>query len=191
MRPAPTSTPPPSASPEPARPRRAGRRLLAAAAGLLAVFLVATYLLFVSPAADSHPGPADAVVVLGNFDGRLSRGLELIDEGAAPVLVVSGGEDDICDVRAGYEVRCPVPEPFSTQGEARMVRRLAAEEGWESIIVVTSTHHITRARLLFDRCFDGDVQMADAGTTYDRGHRPMKILHEWGGLGHALISRGC
>jgi hypothetical protein len=161
---------------------------------VLLVFLVASYLLFVSPATDGRPAAADAVVVLGSFDGRLDRGLELVERATAPVLVLSQGGDlhPVCESRPAYEVICRTPSPFTTRGEARMVRDLADERGWESIVVVTSAHHVTRARLLFERCFDGRVQMTAATAEHPLVERPAKVLHEWLGLGQALtVARGC
>jgi uncharacterized SAM-binding protein YcdF (DUF218 family) len=103
---------------------------------------------------------ADAIVVLGGRPNRLPLGRRLREAGVAPVLLVfnsSGiGDDEHLYVR---------PEPFTTRGEARVTARLAREHGWRSIVVVTSSYHAPRARMLFRRAFDGEVQTARAAPT--------------------------
>ncbi len=71
-----------------------------------------------------------------------------------------------------------------------MVAALAEKRGWRSLALVTSTYHVTRARLLLDRCFEGRVDVVDAKPS-DR--LPVRsIVHEWGGLAYALsVARGC
>jgi uncharacterized SAM-binding protein YcdF (DUF218 family) len=60
-------------------------------------------------------------------------------------------------------VRCFRPDPYSTRGEARW----AARQGWDSLVVVTSTYHVRRTRELFERCFDGDLAVREADTPFE------------------------
>jgi hypothetical protein len=103
---------------------------------------------------------ADAIVVLGGRPNRLPVGLRLWRAEVAPTLVIfnaSGeGDDEHLYVR---------PEPYTTRGEARATARLAREHGWRSIVVVTSSYHVPRARMLFRRAFDGEVRTASAQPT--------------------------
>ena len=105
------------------------------------------------------PARADAVVVLAGGDERLPAALGLMDRRVAPVLVVSRGHPDVCGSEARYEVVCFRPEPDRTQGEARAAAHLADERRWRSLVVVTSRYHATRARMLFRRCFGGDLRV--------------------------------
>ena len=138
-------------------------------------------------------GPrADAVVVLaGSPRDRLARGLELMNQGAAPTLVLSAGVDqprgwapidEVCGGRHAFEVICLVPESDSTRGEAVTISRLAHERGWSSLALVTSSYHLDRATRYFDACFDGDVHPVAA--TPSRITWPL-VRHELLGAVHA------
>ena len=54
-------------------------------------------------------------------------------------------------------------EPSTTRGEARAVARLASERDWRRILVVTSSYHIPRARLIFLRALTCDLAFVSAG----------------------------
>src|SRR5205823_9134993 len=144
------------------------RRLMLIAAGLVSAWVVACLILFVWPPAESSaPAHADAVVVLSGSKQRLPPALALIRRGVAPVLALSTVQrtkhwpqaERLCaDHRyAGARVLCFTAVPFSTRGEARTVVRLARGRGWSSVVVVTSTFHVTRAHMLFRRCFRGPL----------------------------------
>jgi uncharacterized SAM-binding protein YcdF (DUF218 family) len=174
------------------RPRPALVVTLVVVAVVLAVGIVALNLrLFVYPAS-STPEHADAVVVLAGGNGeRLDRGLELVRDGVAPNLVVSTGPDELCATRHDFEVYCFLPDPDDTRGEAEAVGRIAAQQGWRHLVLVTSDYHATRARLLLDRCFPGTVDVVTAHS----GKGPLSLLwaitHEWGGLVEAELHRSC
>jgi uncharacterized SAM-binding protein YcdF (DUF218 family) len=146
------------------------RRLLLALLVLVGLWLVAVALLFVWPRAnEAPPAHADVVVVLsGGRDTRLDPALKLMRRGIAPVLAISSAGRDpkwvkarrLCDGTYGkvaFEVVCFEANPYSTRGEAETVSRLARTHGWHRIVVVTSTYHVTRARMLFRRCFHGPL----------------------------------
>jgi uncharacterized SAM-binding protein YcdF (DUF218 family) len=124
------------------------------------------------------PTGADAIVVLaGGEDHRLDEGLRLWRRGVAPTLVISDGRKPGWD-RANRlcrapRVRCFVPDPYSTRGEARW----AAEQGWDSLVVVTSTYHLRRSRILFERCLDGRVTLRGAEPPI--GNYVVGVAWEW------------
>ena len=103
---------------------------------------------------------ADAIVVLGGRPTRLPVGLRLWRAGVAPALVVFNedgrGDDEHLYVR---------PEPYNTRGEARTTARLARENGWRSIVLVTSSYHVPRARMIFRRAYDGEIHAVSAPPT--------------------------
>jgi uncharacterized SAM-binding protein YcdF (DUF218 family) len=149
------------------------RRIVVATDLLVAAWLAACIFLFVSPHEDSPPAHADAVVVLsGARNVRLDPALALIRRGIAPVLAISGAHQDtkwhkarrLCAAGRfdGARVVCFTPRPFSTRGEARAVARLARAAGWQRVVVVTSVFHVTRARLLFRRCYHGHLWVVGA-----------------------------
>jgi uncharacterized SAM-binding protein YcdF (DUF218 family) len=172
------------------------RRPLLVTAVVLAVLVVVTVIvvnvrLFVFPAS-STPAHADAVVVLAGGNGeRLDRGLELVRDGVASNLVLSTGPNEICAAQHDFEVYCFLPDPDDTRGEAEAVARIAAREGWDHLVLVTSEYHATRARLLLERCFPGMLDVSAAHS--DKSPLPLlwAIGHEWGGLAEAALHRDC
>jgi uncharacterized SAM-binding protein YcdF (DUF218 family) len=177
------------------------RRLLLVLAVLLGAWLVACAVLFVWPRQPTPPAHTDAVVVLsGARNNRLDPGLELIKQGTAPVLVISGAAQDprwrkaraLCREGHVYGARviCFEPAPFSTRGEARAVGRLARQHGWTKIVVVTSTFHVSRARMLFHRCYPGRLWTVGTPTTWWR--LPEEWAFETGKFAVQLTAeRGC
>jgi hypothetical protein len=160
------------------------RRLLLGLAALVAAWLAACLVLFVWPPGESGPPKlADVVVVLSGDTKRLAPGLELIRGGVAPVLAISTVTRTrhwpeavgLCRRHryAGARVVCFDAVPFSTQGEARTVARLARTERWSSVVVVTSTFHVTRAKMLFRRCYRGRLDVVGAPSTW------WKLPEEW------------
>jgi uncharacterized SAM-binding protein YcdF (DUF218 family) len=168
------------------------RLLLLAVAGLLAIVLIGVNLrLFVWPSTDAVQ-PADAVVVLAGGDGeRLDHGLALVRAGVAPTLAVSIGPDQLCNSTQSFSVVCFLPNPETTRGEAEAIGRLAREHGWDNIVLVTSTSHVTRARLLLERCYSGTLQTSPATPSTDVPSWLGAIVHEWGGLAEAAVVRAC
>ena len=167
--------------------------------GALTLAWVAATLRIVFFPVEDAVGKADAVVVLaGSKHRRLDRGLELVQRGVAPVLVISDGFDprqpkanQLCRVGGdGFNVACFTPDPDSTRGEARKVAELARKHGWERVLLVTSGFHVTRARRLFDRCTDVDVDAV--GVDYPWTSVPAAVAGEWVKLGLSeTVSRGC
>jgi uncharacterized SAM-binding protein YcdF (DUF218 family) len=174
---------------------RARRALLVTTVVVVAVVVVGVVALnlrlFVFPPS-STPAHADAVVVLAGGKGeRLDKGLELVRAGVAPNLVVSTGSDTLCTNDYPFTVYCFLPHPDDTRGEAEAIGRIAAQHGWQHIVLVTSDYHATRAGLLVDRCFPGTVDVSAA----ESSHAPLPLLsaitHEWGGLIESAIHRDC
>jgi uncharacterized SAM-binding protein YcdF (DUF218 family) len=169
--------------------------LLAAIVALGVGAVVASTSFFSSPASD-HPTRADAVVVLAGGGGsRINRALELVHAGVAGTLVVSNGDRPswpdgyrMCTQPQPFQVLCPTPSPVNTRGEARTVGKLAVEKRWRSLVVVTAGFHVTRARLLFSRCYGGDLKVVSAP-----GRLTRKVLaHEWLGTLYAeALARSC
>jgi uncharacterized SAM-binding protein YcdF (DUF218 family) len=167
---------------------RLGRVALGCACLVIAALVVASYLLFVRPST-SGTGRGDAVVVLAGGRGeRLTRARALMDRDVAPTLAISNGT---CGARRRYRMICFRPDPQTTRGEAEAVRRLARANGWNRIVVVTSTYHVTRARILVHRCYAGHTVFVGATPPDGIAGWTKRIVHEWMGLVEALAVRGC
>jgi uncharacterized SAM-binding protein YcdF (DUF218 family) len=142
---------------------------------------------------DDEPIHADAVVVLQGSDTRLPVGYRLVQEGYAPLLVISRGsthalEPQLCDQETTLQVVCF--SATSTTEEAEFIRRLARERDLERLDVVTSHFHVFRARLVFSRCFDGELRMV--GSENPRWRLPWVIATESAKLTYQLtFARDC
>lgn len=165
---------------------------------LAVVVAAATAALFVSPPGVVAPrnAPAtDAVVVLSGAErSRLAAGLAVIERHDRAILAISTedaeGPAETCDRPRRL---CFHAEPFATRGEARAVAALAAEHGWDSVAIVTSTYHLSRSRMLVRQCFDGEVVMVDAGHGR-RSERSVRraIAREWVAYAAGLtVQRAC
>lgn len=183
-----------TATSRPARPR-AWLWVLVAVVVILIAGTALTYQVLVSPTTDP-PGRADAVLVPSGGGGeRQAEGIRLVRAGAAPVLVVSTGGrtgsrgSRLCDQALGFRIVCVNPDPSSTRGEVQAFADLAQQQGWRSVVLVTSAYHVRRASLLLGHCYHGKVfTVAAPGTHMDVGD----FLHEWSGLLAALtIHRSC
>ncbi len=195
-----TSTPVdrPGRAPEAARRLFVGRRRLVVvlAAGLVVVLVAVFGVLTVKV---EHPrydalGPADAVVVLGQPDSQaLDLAQSLVDQGISSKLVLLSpwGEPPQCaDPPAGVTVTCVVPDPKTTQGDARAIRDLAEQNGWHSLVVVTWATHVTRSRRLIEACYSGTLMMTGYSLGPDGGGLE-ELAHQVGGYAKSLLTPGC
>jgi hypothetical protein len=164
-----------------------------AVAVLIVAVVVASVVLFIKPATNT-PTRSDAVIVLAgaNNAARISKGIQLVRVGYAPRLFVSApGFQDCPKSFPSVPITCFNPKPATTQGEARFAATQAKKHHWHQIIVVSGTQQVTRARIRFDRCYQGSILMvpADPGGL---GTWVASVIYEWGALPKALIfQRGC
>ncbi len=180
------------------RVRRGGRITLACLAVLVVAWLVACYVVVARPSVD-HPTRADAIMVLGppTANGRLQTALSLVDQQVAKNLVISLNSPKQWQARvvcqhppAGVTVTCFQPDPATTRGEAEQARRLAQQHGWTNVVVVTSIYHISRARMIFDRCLGG-VQMVAARRGVSLGTWAYQFLYQTAAFVKAAAQPGC
>ena len=151
---------------------------------ILALFLALTAYLIIDGLTDEI-APADAIVVLGskiNPDGhpshrlkaRLNRGYELYKRGFGPKIIVSGGtgKEGYSEARvmADYLNGLGVPlsdilldeEGINTYQTAQATKRIAKDNGFQSLILVSQYFHITRAKLAFRKAGFAKVYSAHA-----------------------------
>ena len=164
------------------------------------VWLAACYALFYNPQTEPVRS-ADAVVVLAGASGeRLPLGLELMEQGTAPVLVLSSTNspgnvdaDQICDDPSliPYQLICFTPDVDTTRGEARSIARLAQDNGWDSVAVVTSRYHATRASTYIEQCSDAHFILAASSPDAGPGEWLRRFTEESVALASAWIRPVC
>lgn len=196
-----------------ARQRRA--RVLPVVAGTTAALFTAWLLVctgvLLHPGITEDPQPADAVFVLGPSDAtRVAQAQRLMDEGLAPSVVYAtpqgvdaAGPDATteqidqphCQEQHDYEVICFEPDPSTTQGEAIRMRDLAAQRGWDDIIVVTMRPHVARAQLIVGRCYTGRTQWSPIDYVDSYWRHPASTLRTYvyqsAGFLKAWVTPGC
>lgn len=139
----------------------------------------------------------DAVVVhAGGRGERLDHALELMDQGAAPTLVIMFGESrgfrraySLCGRTEPFEVICPRPELETTIGEAMMIGELAEGREWTSIVAVTTDYHLRRAAYLDRKCGGVEVSGSAPGSGLGRLSQSRRISKEMLGMVQALLTR--
>ena len=85
---------------------------------------------------------------------------------------------------------CFRAEPYSTQGEAEMIARLARERKWAGVDVVTSRFHVFRAKRMIERCYSGRLRVV--GAPNPRLYRYVRdVVLESVKLVYHELDRGC
>lgn len=139
-------------------------RVVAGCAGVVLAWACVGVPLFVLPATDPL-SRSDVLLVLAPTANRMEYAEQLMDQAFADTLAISvpKGKGRLrpaaCDQDRSYQVVCFDPQPVTTQGEARGLRQLSKEYGWKNANVLTAQRHVTRAKVLLERCNTADVRM--------------------------------
>ncbi|MDQ0673964.1 uncharacterized SAM-binding protein YcdF (DUF218 family) [Pseudarthrobacter siccitolerans] len=166
---------------------------------LVAAWVIVGIFLYVVPAVDA-PERSDAIVVLAPpiDTGRLEYAEILMSEGYATTLVVSLPEHvsgqsptDICSANRPYRVICFSPDPVTTQGEAKAIKRLSEQYAWQSITVVTDDFHVARSRTLIERCYPKQLYMAAVRNDRSLTDWAYRYVYESAALVKAAVDWGC
>ena len=118
----------------------------------------------------------------------------MIAEGISDTLVISDGLapgwEEAGRLCRSARAICFTPDPYSTQGEARWIAEEAEKRGWGSVVVVTSTYHVRRARMIVGRCFHGDL--AVVGAPPPLRNKLIGVAWEWPkSVYYLTLNRGC
>ena len=168
--------------------------VLVALVATMAVAMVAL-VAYVTPR-DDTPQAADVVVVLGGAGGeRAELGIELAERLDAPLVLSSSAsvfgqrQGRTC----GRDAICFDPVPETTAGEAENIARMAEQQGWDHVVVATSSFHTSRSRFLFEQCL-GEDRVSVVGRTRDGGTEtsPHLVVREsLGVIAGATFARAC
>lgn len=183
-------------------PRRWPVPALAVAVLLSLLVGVGGHRLYAAPTLDRlGPGSrVDAVVALGGLTASADHARLLVERGAAPVLVLSNPyppgraptvERACRGGQTGHRVICFEPRPSTTRGEAREIRALALAHGWDRVAVVAPTFHVSRARLLVQRCYSGTLLMLSPPLRVSRLQLAYQYAYQSAGYVKAGLLRGC
>jgi uncharacterized SAM-binding protein YcdF (DUF218 family) len=143
---------------------------------------------------------ADAIIILGGeYEARYPFGIALASEGWASTVVVSNpnGKADrwltnrCANPPSGITLQCFVPDPSTTKGEGRELRRLASQNGWKTIIVVTFGPQISRARYILQQCFDGALVMVASPADISVPRWAFQYVYQTAGFVRAVLQPGC
>jgi uncharacterized SAM-binding protein YcdF (DUF218 family) len=182
------------------------RWVLACVAGVLAVLLlyyVVTLIQVVRAGRQTDPAPAEAIVVLGaaQYDGRpspqlaarLDHALELYEQGVAPVVMVTGGNQPgdrftEAEASAEYLVDRGVPETaIMREDEGRTTYEsldAAADQlrdaGLDEVVLVTDPYHSLRSRLIAE----------EVGLDADLSPTPTSVVTGWSSFRRELAEAG-
>jgi hypothetical protein len=181
-------------APQQSRPVHRRRRpwwifaILGVAALVVVVFVAATLRVIVFPT-QNQPRHVNGIVSFNGPDegARTSLAVSLAEKGYAPVLLFSRGSkyaDTPCPRASGVSVVCFIDASGNTRGEAEWAGGYAERHHWHSLLIVPGRGQATRARLLTERCFSGQIVVVHAVES-----RPSasEVIHEWGGLFDALV----
>lgn len=143
--------------------------VLVGGAGLAFFFGIGYYLSPQDPLAKS-----DAIVAIsgGDTGARVSEAVQLYKDGWAPDIIFSGAALDPngpsnARAMANIAIRAGVPETAiqldetsaNTRQNATGVATIVHDEGFHSIILVTSPYHQRRASLVFHRSLGPDIRI--------------------------------
>lgn len=160
--------------------------------------------LYVAPATDG-PRHADVLLVLAPPIERITFAEQLMERGYAGTLAISvplqehdGRISAMCNEKRAYRIVCFHPDPVTTQGEARALQRLSMMYGWKSANVITTQSHITRARIIIERCFKGDLNMVAywqnlpvLSFTNPRQSWAYRLAYETGAIVKMAVNQDC
>lgn len=124
----------------------------------------------------SLPRPAnavktDAVVVLTGAQGRIARGLEVMEQGLAPQMLVTGVDRNVKPHE--FAVEYGVPEDrmsccidldytaLDTRGNAQAAAAWVKDRKYTSVRIVTSDWHMRRAAAEFHRLLPEKVTVVE------------------------------
>ncbi len=178
------------------------------ALALAAVALFAGFFAFVTMLDRTENEPvtrADAIVVLTGGSDRIPDALQLLAEGHAGRLLISGVNQDISPARLARMMpqysdlfSCCVDLDYgagNTVGNATETRRWARDHNVKSIILVTSNYHMPRAMIEFRRAmprtsfiarpvvpyaFDASRWWGSAATARVLASEYVKFVAAWG-----------
>ena len=171
---------------------------------LLTVGLLAVTTRTVMFPREDPPVTADAIVVLGGLGSAavVARAIDLATAGYSGRVLISdafGGDTRPANLCARpvpvpgttVDVSCFDPHPTTTRGEAEALAAFASAQGWNRVIVVTSSYHVSRARLQISRCYAGSLAVIGARQPMDPLKWAYQFVYQSAGFIKAAAAPAC
>ncbi|WP_104198767.1 YdcF family protein [Cryobacterium sp. Y29] len=149
-------------------------------------------------------GPADAIVVLGGLGSAavVAKAVDLAESGYSGRIFISdafGGDTRPAHLCARavpvpgttIKVHCFDAHPTTTRGEAEAIAAFATVQGWNRVIVVTSSYHVSRARVQISRCYAGSLAVVGARQPMDPLKWAYQFAYQSAGFVKAWIAPAC
>jgi uncharacterized SAM-binding protein YcdF (DUF218 family) len=150
--------------------------MIARFGSLLLLLYALSFVLFAVTLGKPASGKAvqtDAAVVLTGGSGRIERGIQVLREGKARRLLVSGADPAVtkADLAARNPgsvqlMRCCVDlgsESVDTRSNAEEAQRWLSKRGYKSVRLITSDWHIRRARYEFRKVLGDEYKLLTDG----------------------------
>ncbi|MDJ0347981.1 YdcF family protein [Cryobacterium sp. PH29-G1] len=147
---------------------------------------------------------ADAIVVLGGLGSAavVQKAIELAQAGHSEHILISdafGGDTRPAHLCARptpvpgttITVDCFTPYPGNTRGEAEAIAAFATTQGWNRVIVVTSSYHVSRARVQVSRCYAGTLSVIGASQPMDPLKWAYQIMYQSAGFVKIWLTPDC
>ncbi|WP_104193268.1 YdcF family protein [Cryobacterium sp. Y82] len=171
---------------------------------LLIMGLAAVTTLTVMFPREDPASPADAIVVLGGLGSAavVAKAVDLAETGYSERIFISdafGGDTRPANLCARavpvpgttIQVQCFDAHPTTTRGEAEAIAAFATAQGWNRVIVVTSSYHVSRARVQISRCYAGSLAVVGARQPMDPLKWAYQLVYQTAGFVKAWITPAC
>lgn len=81
--------------------------------------------------------------------------------------------------------------PPATRDEAREIARLAQANRWHHVVVVAPVFHLSRARMIVERCYPGDLTMIAEQASVPIRRWAYQYAYQTAGFAKAFTQQGC
>ena len=121
----------------------------------------------------------DAIIVVTGASGRIEHGVDVLAEGKAKRLFISGADplvtkEDLIERLGGQRrlVRCCVDlgsESVDTRSNAEEAQRWLARHDYKSVRLITSDWHMRRAGYEFQKALEGTYEVVEDAVRTEPG----------------------
>lgn len=143
---------------------------------------------------------ADAIVVFSGDNGpRTEKGVELLKEGYADYLILSGGKvyDDVtmAELMKNHAIKLGVDESkiliddesATTNENADFTADIIEENNFKSVIVVTSDYHTRRSKLAMEKALEDTLIDGEKVSVSVTPSKEEKFTTKWWTSGNSVI----